>query len=126
MDGVGSWWILVETTTWTHREWELVRTVPVDGDRDRALARAAELARTCDASGGDSDDPEAVGRRVFRVSETSRLVEITRSRWDESTGRPATTTTHVRVSAAVLEHAHEPPPAEPPPRGRLRRALGRG
>ncbi|WP_432120429.1 hypothetical protein [Streptomyces sp. S1] len=126
MGDVGSWWILVETTTWTHREWELVRTVPVDGGRDRALARAAELARTCGASGGDSDDPGATGRRVFRVSETNWLVEIVRSHWDESTGLPATTTTHVRVSAAVLEHAHEPPPAEPPPRGRLRRALGRG
>ncbi|WP_432059218.1 hypothetical protein [Streptomyces sp. S1] len=126
MGDVGSWWILVETTTWTHREWELVRTVPVDGDRDRALARAAELARTCGASGGDSDDPGATGRRVFRVSETNWLVEIVRSHWDESTERSATTTTHVRVSAAVLEHTHEPPPVEPPPRGRLRRALGRG
>ncbi|MFF8810260.1 hypothetical protein [Streptomyces omiyaensis] len=120
MDGGGEWWILVERTTYAHREWELVATLPVDGGRERAIERAAELART------GTHPSEERGRRVFRTSPTNWLVETGSASWDASAGASVTETSHERISVAELEYARETPAAGPPSRSRLRRALGGG
>lgn len=124
MSGAGSWWILVETSVGGDSCWELVRTIPVDGGREKAIGRAAELARTCGGSGREAEQPEDYGRRVFRTAETGWLVEVGRSYWSSDTKSSLTSTTHVRITVGELEYERGTPAARPPARGRLRRALG--
>ncbi|MCX4808863.1 hypothetical protein OG594_46250 [Streptomyces sp. NBC_01214] len=124
MIGGGSWWVLVETSVGGDFRWELVRTIPVDGGRDGAVDRAAQLARTCSDSGFEAKEPEAYGRRVFRTAETGWLVEVGRSYWPNDMKSPSTLKTHVRITVGELEHESETPVAQPPAKGRLRRALG--
>ncbi|MFG2328342.1 hypothetical protein ACGFMM_01825 [Streptomyces sp. NPDC048604] len=123
----GGWYVLVEGRKYGDA-WELVRTVHVEGDRAQALARAAQLTRACRSEGKEwpADTIPQVGRRVFRTSEASWLVEILRSHWDDETKEPSTSSYVLRVSVAELEYAEELVPVEPPVRSRLRRALGRG
>ncbi|MEU3687471.1 hypothetical protein [Streptomyces narbonensis] len=123
MSGGGGWWVLVEARV--YGDWELARSVPVDGGRDRAVAAARELARTCTPSGSVTEEPEAYGRRVFRVGESDWLVEMGASYWNDESRESRTTTTHLRISVAELEYAHDTPAAEPPPKGVLRRVFGR-
>ena len=117
----GDWYVLVETGTGADGRQELRRAIHVEGGREQAVARAAELARTCAANG--EDGPSSAGRRVFRISETSWLVEHLRSYWAD--GRARNYATPLRISVGELEYAKEVVPAEPPPKGVLRRALGR-
>ncbi len=116
MSGGMGWWILVEAPVGGDLRWDLRRTVPVDGGRDAALARAAELARTCDPHGEEAENPEAYGRRVFRSGEADWIVEVGRSRWFDTLKKSMTFTTHVRISVARLEHQSATPVAEPRPR----------
>ncbi|MER6145708.1 hypothetical protein ABT174_37795 [Streptomyces sparsogenes] len=124
MSGGKGWWILVEAPVGIDSQWELSRVIPVDGGRDQAVAQAAELARKCDESGREVHDPEAYGRRVFRSGEADWLVEISHSYWSDYVKKSITSKSHVRISVAELEHQSEAPDAEPPAKGRLRRALG--
>lgn len=71
---------------------------------------------------------EGYGRNVFRLSETSWMVDVTFSTWRTDPEGPRTLSIeHFRVTVAELVTTHEPVPAEPPvppQKGRLRRALG--
>ncbi|MET9929792.1 MULTISPECIES: hypothetical protein [unclassified Streptomyces] len=117
---------MVEAQERTGDAWKLKRSLPVDGGRDRAIEQAAETARTCGLHGMESGHPETLGRRVFRLTETSWPVETRDSRWSDVYKGVHTETVHVRISVAELEYARETPAAELPPKGRLRRAFGRG
>lgn len=122
---MSDWYVLVEGARYD--DWVLLRTVHVDGDRAQAVARATELTRACRDDGKEwpADTIPQVGRRVFRTSEVSWLVEILRSHWHDEKKEPYTSSRLVRFSVAQLEHAEELVPAEPPVKSRLRRALGR-
>ncbi|MFJ4329138.1 hypothetical protein ACIP3A_39345 [Streptomyces tricolor] len=120
----GSWWVLVEASVGGDFRWELVRAIPVDGGRDGAVDRAAELARTCSDSGYEAKEPKTYGRRIFRIAETGWLVEVGRSYWSSDTKSSITTKSHVRITVGELEHERETPVAQPPAKGRLRRVLG--
>ncbi|MEV5273424.1 hypothetical protein [Streptomyces werraensis] len=124
MSGGKGWWILVEAPVGVDSRWELSRVIAVDGGRDQAVAQAAELARECDESGREVHNPEAYGRRVFRSGEVDWLVEIGRPYWNDYAKKVITSKSHVRISVAELEHQSEAPHAEPPAKGRLRRAMG--
>ncbi|MFE9221701.1 hypothetical protein ACIP46_37125 [Streptomyces lavendulae] len=124
MIGDGSWWVLVETSVGGDSRWELVHTIPVDGGREGAVDRAAQLARTCSDSGFEANEPEAYGRRVFRTAETGWLVEVGRSSWPKDMKSPITLKTHLRITVGELEHESETPVTQPPAKSRLRRALG--
>jgi hypothetical protein len=122
----GGWWILVEAPVGTDDSWTLVRTIPVDGGRGDALAKAAEVARTCSDDGREARELGAYGRRVFRTAETGWLVEVSRSAWHDGWKDPHTFKTPVRISIAELEYERETPVPEPPAKSnKLRRALGR-
>lgn len=125
MSGGGDWYVLVEGTQYD--DWVLVRTVHVEGDRAQAIARATELTRACRGGGKEwpADTIPQVGRRVFRTSESSWLVEILHSHWHDEKKEPYTSSFVLRVSVAQLEYSEELVPVEPPIKSRLRRALGR-
>ncbi|WP_418956776.1 hypothetical protein [Streptomyces tritici] len=122
----GDWYVLVEGMKYSDA-WELLRAVHVEGDRERAIARAVELTRAVRPGGEEwpADTIPSVGRRVFRTSETSWLVEVLYSHWHDEKREAYTSSKCLKVSVAPLEHAEEVVPAAPP-RGRLRRAFGRG
>jgi len=124
VSGGKGWWILVEAPVGVDSRWELSRVIPVDGGRDQAVAQAAELARKCDESGQEAHALETFGRRVFRSGEAEWLVEISRAYWSDYIKKSVMGESHVRISVAELEHHSEAPDAEPPAKGRLRRALG--
>ncbi|MEU6982742.1 hypothetical protein ABZ946_04885 [Streptomyces sp. NPDC046324] len=113
-----SWYVLVEANdSYSDSRWELVAKIPVEGDREAAIARAEEMSRTYmrDAF------PDQQGRLVFRTSPTSWLVEQSRLMQLERSGAPETITEHMRVCVAELVMAKEPAPLDPPRKGRLRR-----
>lgn len=56
--------------------WQLVKTIPVQGDRTTADVRARELAMEHVPEGIYVRDGATVGRSVFRVSDRSWLVEV--------------------------------------------------
>ncbi|MER5577903.1 hypothetical protein [Streptomyces massasporeus] len=116
----------METSVGGDFRWELVHTIPVDGGRDRAITRAAELARTCSDSGREAKESQAYGRRIFRTADEGWLVEVGRSYWSNDTKSSITSKTHVRITVGELELERETPVAQPPAKGRLRRALGGG
>ncbi|MFE3633792.1 hypothetical protein [Streptomyces sp. NPDC059168] len=126
MSGGGRWWVLVETSVSGDFRWELVATIPVDGGRDGAVERAAQLARTCSHSGREAEEPEAYGRQVFRTAETCWIVRVRQPYWSNDSKSFQTLETHVRITVGELEHESETPVAQPPAKGRLRRALGGG
>ncbi|MEV6054022.1 hypothetical protein [Streptomyces sp. NPDC052107] len=118
--------MLVETNNgYSDDNWLLKDKVHVEGGREQALARAEELSLTYT----DRLSPigSGYGRLVFRVSETSWLLEITDSWWFTNSDEAVTRTQYARLTVAQLISSTEPPPVErPAPRkGRLRRALGR-
>ncbi|WP_157901055.1 hypothetical protein [Streptomyces davaonensis] len=51
-------------------------------------------------------------------------MEVGRSYWSNDTKSSITSKTHVRITVGELEHERETPVAQPPAKGRLRRALG--
>lgn len=122
---MSDWYVLVEGTRYD--DWVLLRTVHVAGDRAQAVARATELTRACRDDGKEwpADTIPQVGRRVFRTSEASWLVEILRAHWSDETKESRTRSRVLRITVAQLEHAEELVPVEPPVKSRLRRALGR-
>ncbi|MFD9406814.1 hypothetical protein ACFWBN_07265 [Streptomyces sp. NPDC059989] len=64
---------------------------------------------------------------MFWTAETGGwLVKVGHSDWPDDSNSPTTSTAHVRISVAELEHTVETPVAERPAKSRLRRALGRG
>ncbi|MFI5529735.1 hypothetical protein ACIA8O_14465 [Kitasatospora sp. NPDC051853] len=104
-----SWYVLVERndSLGGDNTWVLSQKVAVDGGRDAAVARAEELCRTIGPR-------EEYGRLVFRRSETSWLVELTREVRDGS--RTWSHGSQLHVSVAELVHSEETPPAPQPKR----------
>ncbi|MES9538231.1 MULTISPECIES: hypothetical protein [unclassified Actinomadura] len=99
--------------------WQLVKTIPVEGDRTVADARAQALAM--------EHVPESIyiprgatpGRSVFRLSDGSWLVEVS---------TPASSSPKLaRITTAEQVHVQQylPPPDDTPP-PRKRRLLRRG
>lgn len=114
MGSRGEWYVLVEANEGgADTKWRLRDKVYAEEGREQALALAEEWTLTCGWRGGRSDAPEKEGRRVYRLSETSWLVEIEHPYWSDSRGA-VTLDCHVRVSVAELVHVKEHTPARPP------------
>ncbi|MCX5558492.1 hypothetical protein [Streptomyces sp. NBC_00038] len=127
MGSEAEWYVLVERNKGSSdTEWTLREKIHAEGGRDAALVKAEELTRSYLERGfyslGDT------GRSVFRISETSWLVEVSYSRWPEGAMRPVTSSSHIRISVAELVYFKETPPVEPPPAtgGSPGRAFRRG
>ncbi|MDW4906124.1 hypothetical protein RB628_12430 [Streptomyces sp. ADMS] len=125
--GSGEWYALVEEMAGRSddSEWWLKEKLHVEGGREQALSRAAELSLAYPKdpwNGGPK-----YGYLVFRTSETSWLIELSDEYWSENSDGPKTFTKHARLSVAQLVASKETPPVEPPAgkKGILRRALGR-
>ncbi|KKD03520.1 hypothetical protein [Streptomyces sp. WM6386] len=118
----GEWYVLVEAGfSVTDQAWTLKEKIHVGG-HEQAVAHAREVCLTY-------RHREGYGRDVFRLSETSWMVDVTFSDGSTYPQAPVTRSIeHFRVSVAELATTREPAPAEPPedvPRkGRLRRAFG--
>ncbi|CAM5600275.1 hypothetical protein [Streptomyces canus] len=122
---MGEWYVLVEENKgWSDSNWLLKKKVHVEGGREQALARAEELSLSYVQ---DLWRAEEYGRLVFRTSETSWLLELSRESWDSDRDEPYTFTEYARLSVAELVASKERPPAQRPAskKGVLRRALGR-
>ncbi|MFD3931792.1 hypothetical protein [Streptomyces sp. NPDC058614] len=127
MGSEAEWYVLVERNEGSiDMEWTLREKIHAEGGREAASAKAEEIARSYPARDYYSQDE--TGRSVFRISETSWLVEVTRSWWNDEAKKASTASSHIRVSLAELVYFKETPPAEPPPAkgGRLGRMLKRG
>lgn len=127
MGSEAEWYVLVERNEGPiDTEWTLGEKIHAEGGREAALAKAEEITRSC--LGRSFYSQGATGRSVFRISETSWLVEVSHSSWSEGATRPWTSSSHVRVSVAELVYFEETPPAEPSPAkgSRLGRVLKRG
>ena len=122
---MSEWYVLVEKNEgWSDSNWLLEDKVHVAGGREQALARAEELS----LSYRDGlYRPTEYGHLVFRTSETSWLLELTRESWHSERDEPYTRTEYARLTVAELVASKEPPPAERPAskKGILRRTLGR-
>ncbi|MGW3746725.1 hypothetical protein ACWD62_40940 [Streptomyces sp. NPDC005146] len=100
--------------------WQLVKTIPVEGDRSTADTRARELAMEHVPKGIYVPYGATAGRSVFRVSDGSWLVEV------------STPDTHspdlARITTAEQVHVQEylPPPADDTPSAPKRRLFRRG
>lgn len=96
----------------------------MEGGREQALARAEELSLSYVE---DRWRAEEYGRLVFRTSETSWLLELTRESWPSDRDEPYTTTEYAPLSVAELVASREAPPAQrpAPKKGILRRTLDR-
>ena len=96
----------------------------MEGGREQALARAEELSLSYREGLYRAKE---YGHLVFRISETSWLLELTRESWDSDRDKPYTRTEYARLTVAELVTSKEPPPAERPAskKGILRRTLGR-
>ncbi|MEU5316340.1 hypothetical protein AB0G67_06385 [Streptomyces sp. NPDC021056] len=119
----GEWYVLVETDYGvTDHAWTLKEKIHVGG-HEQAVAHAREVCLSY-------RHREGYGRNVFRLSETSWMVDVTFSTWSTDPEGPRTLSIeHFRVTVAELVTTREPVPAEPPDppqKGRLRRALGGG
>ncbi|NNN36271.1 hypothetical protein HLK59_39130 [Streptomyces sp. S3(2020)] len=118
----GEWYVLVEAAySVTDQAWTLKEKIHVGG-YEQAVARAREVCLSYRHG-------EGCGHNVFRLSETSWMVDVTYSTWSTDPEGPRTLSVqHFRVTVAELVTTREPAPAEPPegaPRkGRLRRAFG--
>ncbi|WP_405932006.1 hypothetical protein [Streptomyces sp. NBC_00827] len=127
MGSEAEWYVLVECNEGAiDMVWTLREKIHAEGGREAALAKAEEITRSC--PGRDYFSRDATGRSVFRISETSWLVEVTHSWWNDEAKTPSTSSSHVRVSVAELVYFEETPPVEPPPAkgSRLGRVLKRG
>ncbi|MFI6434583.1 hypothetical protein [Streptomyces sp. NPDC050759] len=122
---MSEWYVLVEENAgWSDSNWRLKNKVHVEGGREQALARAEELSLSYVE---DSWRAEEYGRLVFRTSETSWLLELTRESWPSDDDEPYTRTDYARLTVAELVASKEAPPAQrpAPKKGILRRTLGR-
>ncbi|MER5888539.1 hypothetical protein ABT160_32345 [Streptomyces sp. NPDC001941] len=111
------WYVLVERIR--HGEWHLVDKVFVEGDRDAALVRGEEIARTLPMYLATASDP--CGRQVFLTSPTSWFVELRGSSWAKGAKSPTEFTEHLTVRVAELVHVQELVPAEPTAKRRFGR-----
>ncbi|MDQ0910640.1 hypothetical protein QFZ22_006625 [Streptomyces canus] len=91
---------------------------------EQALARAEELSLSYPKGLWRAEE---YGHLVFRTSETSWLLELSRESWPSDRDEPYTRTEYARLTVAELVTSKEPPPAQRPAskKGVLRRALGR-
>ncbi|KUN72945.1 hypothetical protein AQJ46_11185 [Streptomyces canus] len=122
---MSEWYVLVETNNgWSDGNWLLHDKVHVAGGREQAVARAEELTRS-NVERRTGDDPHR-GHLVFRTSETSWLLEFTKSRWSEPFDHATEDSSYARISVAELISSAEARPVErpAPEKGRLRRAFG--
>ena len=121
----GAWYVLVERNEgWSESNWLLKDKVHVEGGREQAIARAEELCLSYRESLWRGEE---YGHLVFRTSETSWFLELTRESWSDERKELYTLTEYARLTVAELVVAEEPPPAQrpEPKKGVLRRALGR-
>ena len=121
----GEWYVLVETNKgYSDDNWLLKDKVHVEGGREQALARAEELSLSYRESLWRAEE---YGHLVFRISETSWLLELTSESWYSDRDEPSTRTEYARLTVAELVASKEHPPAQrpEPKKGVLRRALGR-
>ncbi|WP_151483202.1 hypothetical protein [Streptomyces albicerus] len=126
MGPAGEWYVLVEhNRVGSEGKWTLRQKLHAEDGREHALSMAQEVTLSC--TGDTFRSPAELGRSVFRISETSWLVEIGHSRWSELYGDVVIDSEHVRISVAELAHFTEPPPAEPQPAkvGRLSKVFKR-
>ncbi|MFF0094125.1 hypothetical protein ACFYSF_29765 [Streptomyces canus] len=122
---MSEWYVLVETNEgWSDSNWRLKDKVHVEGGREQALARAEELSLSYQEGLYRSEE---YGHLVFRTSETSWLLELSRESWPSDEDEPYTRTEYARLTVAELVASKERPPAQRPAskKGALRRALGR-
>ena len=122
---MSEWYVLVEKNEgWSDSNWRLKDKVHVEGGREQALARAEELSLSYREGLYRAKE---YGHLVFRTSETSWLLELTRELWHSDRDEPYTFTEYARLTVAELVASKEPPPAPRPAskKGVLRRALGR-
>ncbi|MFG2726478.1 hypothetical protein [Streptomyces canus] len=122
---MSEWYVLVEKNDGGIDDtWLLKDKVHVEGGREQALARAEELSRSYQEGLWNAEE---YGHLVFRTSETSWLLELTRELWSSDWDEPRTLTRYARLTVAELVTSKEPPPAPRPAskKGALRRALGR-
>jgi hypothetical protein len=122
---VSEWYVFVEKNDGgIDDDWVLKDKVHVEGGREQALARAEELSLSYRE---DLYRAKEYGHLVFRTSETSWLLELTRELWHSDRDEPYTFTEYARLTVAELVASKEPPPAPRPAskKGVLRRALGR-
>ena len=122
---MSEWYVLVEKNEgWSDSNWLLEDKVHVAGGREQALARAEELSLSYREGLYRAKE---YGHLVFRISETSWLLELTRESWDSDRDKPYTRSEYARLTVAELVTSKEPPPAERPAskKGILRRTLGR-
>ena len=121
----GEWYVLVESNDGrSENNWLLKDKVHVEGGREQAIARAEELSLSYRKS---LPFGEEYGHLVFRTSETSWYLELTREWWFRERKESYTHTEYARLTVAELVAAEEPPPAQrpEPKKGVLRRTLGR-
>jgi hypothetical protein len=122
---MGEWYVLVETNKgYSDDNWLLKDKVHVEGGREQALARAEELSLSYRESLWRAEE---YGHLVFRISETSWLLELSSESWHSDRDEPYTRTEYARLTVAELVASKETPPAQrpEPKKGVLRRALGR-
>ncbi|WP_405520749.1 hypothetical protein [Streptomyces canus] len=120
---MSQWYVLVEKQG-IDDTWLLEDKVHVEGGREQALARAEELSLSYREGLWRAEE---YGHLVFRTSETSWLLMLTRESWPSDRDKPFTSTEYARLTVAELVASKEPPPAPRPAskKGVLRRALGR-
>jgi hypothetical protein len=120
------WWILVEgpeKLVGNDSCSLLLQAIPCDGGPDQAVAQAAEVARTYVPSSYGDLKAEAYGRRVFRGTDRSWIVELTEKDWPASYTMPVTWRALLRVTIAELEHEQEAQePERPVKKGRFGRS----
>jgi len=101
--------------------WQLVKTIPVEGDRAGADARARELAMEHVPESLYVPHGATAGRSVFRVSDGSWLVEVS---------PPASYSPQLaRITGAEQVHVQEylpPPPTDDTPSAPEHRLFRRG
>ena len=118
------WYVLIDTQeAFGEEHWHLRDKIHVEGGREQALARAEELCFSYLQQHRPLDEH---GHAVYRTSDTSWLVEVSREAWHAGWERPSTCTSYARLTVAELVAVKETPPAtrKTPKKGLLRRALG--
>ncbi|MCT9076855.1 hypothetical protein [Streptomyces fulvoviolaceus] len=114
----GEWYVVIEADYGLEHQWRLEKKIHVEGGREQTVARARELCLS-HRDGGFFNEEH--GRQVFRLSETSWLVELSKASWDEKSEESRVYPAGLlRISVAELETTREAPPAVPPPGRRSR------